>query len=124
MATTYTLAEYADGDAVAAALDLAGTALQLADVGTAAAEDVGAFATAAQGGKADTALQPNAPAQIGGAANYLEILADGTLRLVGGATVFDDITQGIAAARSTGPGYVYGRAPAGDARITLSHWTP
>ena len=23
-----------------------------------------------------------------------------------------------------GPGYVYGRAPAGDARITLSHWTP
>ena len=24
----------------------------------------------------------------------------------------------------SGPGYVYGRAPAGDARITLSHWTP
>lgn len=133
MATTYTLAEYADGDAVAAALDLAGTALQPADVGTAAAADIGDFATAAQGGLADTAvqpgdigtaaaadfgdfataaqggladtaLQPNAPAQLGGAANYLEILADGTLRLVGAATVWDDIAQGIAAARSTGPG--------------------
>lgn len=53
---------------------------------------------------ADTALQPNAPAQIGGAAAYLEILADGTLRLVGAATVWDDIAQGITAARSTGPG--------------------
>jgi hypothetical protein len=39
---------YADGAAVDAALDLAGTALQPADVGTAAAEDVGAFATADQ----------------------------------------------------------------------------
>lgn len=47
---------------------------------------------------AESALQPNAPAQLGGAESYLEILADGTLRLVGSATVFDDITQGIAAA--------------------------
>jgi len=36
---------------------VADTALQPADVGTAAAEDVGYFATAAQGAAADTALQ-------------------------------------------------------------------
>ena len=36
---------------------LAATALQPADVGTAAAEDVGYFATAAQGSTADSALQ-------------------------------------------------------------------
>lgn len=101
---TYTLADYANGAVVAATLDKAVTALQPADVGTAAAEDVGAFATAAQGGLADTALQPNAPAQLGGAESYLEVLADGTLRLVGSATVWDDISQGITAAKSTGPG--------------------
>lgn len=94
----------ANGEAVDAALGKAETALQAADVGTAAAEDIGAFATATQGGKADSALQPNAPAKLGGAESYLEVLADGTLRLVGAATVWDDIAQGIAAARSTGPG--------------------
>lgn len=104
MAETYTLADYANGLTVAAALDKAGTALQPADVGTAAAEDAAAFASAAQGGLADTAVQPNTPVQLGGAAAYLEILADGTLRLIGAATVFDDIAQSIAAARSTGPG--------------------
>jgi hypothetical protein len=51
-----------DPTADGAALD---TALQPGDVGTAAAEDVGAFATAAQGAKADTALQP---ADVGTAA--------------------------------------------------------
>ena len=81
MAETYTLADYANGLTVAAALDKAGTALQPADVGTAAAEDAAAFASAAQGGLADTAVQPNTPVQLGGAAAYLEILADGTLRL-------------------------------------------
>lgn len=75
MPSTADLTNYANAAAVAAALD-----------------------------KAGTALQPNAPAQLGGALNYLEVLADGTLRLVGSATVWDDIAQGIAAARSTGPG--------------------
>ena len=46
------------GAATAAQGGLADTALQPADVGTAAAEDVGYFATAAQGGLADTAVQP------------------------------------------------------------------
>lgn len=92
------------GVQVATALNLAESAIQPGDIGTAAAEDVGAFATAAQGGLADTALQPNAPAQLGGADAYLEILADGTLRLVGAATVWDDITPGIAAAKTSGPG--------------------
>lgn len=95
------------GVQVATALNLAESAVQPGDLGTAAAADVGDFATAAQGGLADTALQPNAPAQLGGAESYLEILADGTLRLVGSATVFDDITQGIAAARSSGPGVAF-----------------
>jgi hypothetical protein len=81
----------ANGAAVDAALGLAETALQAADVGTAAAEDVGAFATAAQGGKADTAVQPNTATQLGGAAAYLNIADDGTPTLVGAATVFDDL---------------------------------
>jgi hypothetical protein len=62
MPTSYTSPTMADGAAVDAAL-----------------------------GKAGTALQPNAPAQLGGAASYLEVLADGTPRLVGGATVWDDL---------------------------------
>jgi hypothetical protein len=43
---------------------LADTALQSADVGTAAAEDVGYFATAAQGDLADSAVQPGDPVSI------------------------------------------------------------
>lgn len=92
------------GVQVATALNLAESAVQPGDLGTAAAEDVGTFATAAQGGLADTALQPNAPAQLGGAAHYLNILADGTLRLVGDATYWDDLIGGIAAAVTSGPG--------------------
>ena len=44
--------------ATAAQGALADTAVQPADIGTAAAEDVGYFATAAQGALADTAVQP------------------------------------------------------------------
>ena len=51
--------------ATAAQGSTADTALQPADVGTAAAEDIGFFATAAQGSTADTALQP---ADVGTAA--------------------------------------------------------
>lgn len=40
---------------------------------------------------AGTAVQPNAPAQLGGAASYLDIAADGTPTLVGDATVWDDL---------------------------------
>ncbi|HHX91371.1 MAG TPA: hypothetical protein GX700_16720 [Paracoccus sp.] len=45
------------GAATAAQGALAASAVQPGDIGTAAAEDVGAFATAAQGALADTALQ-------------------------------------------------------------------
>lgn len=82
----------------------ADTAIQAADLGTAAYEDVEAFATAAQGGKADTAIQPNTATQLGSASHYVNIAADGTLTLVGNATVWDDITPGIAAAKTSGPG--------------------
>jgi hypothetical protein len=51
--------------AVTTSLGLADTAVQPADIGTAAAEDIGFFATAAQGALADTAVQP---ADIGTAA--------------------------------------------------------
>ena len=51
--------------ATAAQGSTADTALHPADVGTAAAEDIGFFATAAQGSTADTALQP---ADVGTAA--------------------------------------------------------
>ena len=57
MAETYT-SKYANGQAVDAALDKAESAVQPGDLGTAAAADVGDFATAAQGGLADSALQP------------------------------------------------------------------
>lgn len=73
-------------------------------LGTAAYTAASAYASSSQGVKADTALQPNAPARLGGVSNYLEILNDGTPRLVGGATVWDDLSQGIAAAQSSGPG--------------------
>lgn len=43
-----------------ASLALANTSVQPADIGTAAAQDVGYFATAAQGALAGTALQPDA----------------------------------------------------------------
>lgn len=46
-----------DGDS-SAAIELAKTALQAADVGTAAFQNVSAFATAAQGSTADSAVQP------------------------------------------------------------------
>lgn len=42
-------------------------------------------------GKAETALQPNAPAQLGGASDYTNIATDGTLTLVGEAIVWDDL---------------------------------
>lgn len=125
--------KYADGEAVDAALDKAESAVQPADLGTAAAEDVGAFATAAQGGlaatavqpgslgtaaaqnvgyfataaqggKADSALQPDAPARLGSATNYTNIAADGTLTLGGAATYWDDLIGGIASAVTSGPG--------------------
>lgn len=50
---------------IQATLDLATSALQPGDVGTAAAQNVEAFATAAQGALADTATQPADLAAIG-----------------------------------------------------------
>src|SRR5690554_4074283 len=46
------------GAATAAQGALAASAVQPGDIGTAAAEDVGAFATAAQGALAESAVQP------------------------------------------------------------------
>lgn len=42
--------------------------------------------------------------RLGGADNYAEFAADGTLRLVGTATTYDDLVGGIAAAVTSGPG--------------------
>ena len=51
--TTYVSEEFEDGPAIETALLAANTALQPGDIGTAAAEDIGYFATAAQGALAD-----------------------------------------------------------------------
>lgn len=56
--------------ATAAQGTLADTALQPDDVGTAAAEDVGAFATAAQGALADSATQPGDLAPVATSGDY------------------------------------------------------
>lgn len=92
MAETYT-SKYADGAAVDAALDKAESAVQPGDLGTAAAADVGDFATAEQGGKADSAIQPQSGTitKLGGADNYLEIGAGGSPKLIGTATQWDDL---------------------------------
>ena len=50
-----------EGTDVAELLAMADSALQPGDIGTAAAEDVGYFATAAQGGKADASAILIAP---------------------------------------------------------------
>lgn len=55
--------------ATAAQGALADTAIQPADLGTAAYEDVGDFATAAQGALADTAVQPGALGTLAGGNN-------------------------------------------------------
>ncbi len=102
MATPFQIEE--TGLELQQALDLAQTALQPADVGSAAQADAADFATAAQGGKADTAIQPNTPARFGGLIDYFEVLEDGTIRLIGNATVWDDVTPGIAAVKTSGPG--------------------
>lgn len=63
MADPY-ISSLANGAAVDHALGLALTALQADDVGTAAAEDVEAFATAAQGALAASAIQPETLAAL------------------------------------------------------------
>ena len=87
------LAAYAPADdlaglnaQVAAMYPLVQSALQPGDVGTAAASDVEDFASAAQGAKADSALQPSSPPL---ATNT--IVFSGTLNTVAGTVtlVFD-----------------------------------
>jgi len=88
-ASTYTVSSYvrtvsgaantaafltAIGAATAAQGEKADTALQPEDVGTAAAEDVGYFATAAQGELADSALQPAVRSRFG---EFPECFTDG-----------------------------------------------
>lgn len=52
----------------------------------------------------ESALHSNTPAQIGGINDYVNVAEDGTITLVGNATVWDDITPGIAASKTSGPG--------------------
>ncbi|NCC28262.1 MAG: hypothetical protein EOM22_08980 [Gammaproteobacteria bacterium] len=56
--TTFVSQEFEDGDAIESALLAANTAIQPDDIGTAAAAAATDFATAAQGTKADSAVQP------------------------------------------------------------------
>lgn len=96
MAETYT-SSFADGAAVDAALGKAESAVQPGDLGTAAAADVGDFATAAQGGLADTAVQPQSgtATKLGGTDDYLEVGADGSVKLIADATQWDDLDFAI-----------------------------
>lgn len=83
----------------------ADTALQTADAGSAAYTASSAYATASQGAKADSAVQPQAgQVRLGGVTDYLQIAADGTPTLAGAATYWDDLVGGIAAAVTSGPG--------------------
>jgi hypothetical protein len=93
MAETYTSTVAADGAALDAALSAALSATQPGDLGTAAAEDVGAFATAEQGSKADSAIQPQSGTitKLGGADDYLQVGVDGSSKLIGAATQWDDL---------------------------------
>ncbi len=76
--------EAATAFATAAQGALADTAVQPADIGTAAAEDIGYFATAAQGALADTALQP---AEV--KSSNFTAANDGLYVVVASATVTD-----------------------------------
>ena len=67
-----------EGTDVAELLALAGSALQPGDIGTAAAEDVGYFATAAQGERADSAIQPPAVSTIAIDAGAIATPLDGS----------------------------------------------
>ena len=65
--------------ATAAQGTLADSALQAADVGTAAAQDVGYFATAAQGTLADSATQPADLATVATTGGYADLTGKPTL---------------------------------------------
>ena len=65
--------------ATAAQGTLANSALQAADVGTAAAQDVGYFATAAQGTLADSATQPADLATVATTGDYADLTGKPTL---------------------------------------------
>ena len=69
-----------------------GTALQPADVGTAAAEDVGFFATAAQGALADTATQPADLATVATTGAYTDLSGTPTLGTAAAADTTDFAT--------------------------------
>ena len=97
---------------------LAATALQPADVGTAAAEDVGYFATAAQGSTADTALQP---ADVGTAAaedvGYFATAAQGSTADSALQDVVDDTTPTLGGNLDVGGNSIVSTS-AGDIAIT------
>ena len=58
---------------------MADTSVQPADIGTAAAQDVGYFATAAQGALADTATQPADLATVATTGSYTDLTGTPTL---------------------------------------------
>lgn len=78
--------------ATAAQGALADTALQPADVGTAAAEDVGYFATAAQGALADTSIQPADLATVATSGSYADLTGLPTLGTAAAANTGDFAT--------------------------------
>lgn len=87
--------------ATAAQGALADTALQPADVGTAAAEDVGYFATAAQGALADTATQPADLATVATSGSYSDLSGLPTLGTAAAAAVGDFATAAQGAKADT-----------------------
>lgn len=79
---------------VNASLDLADSSVQPADLGTAAAQDVGYFATAAQGALADTAVQGLSDLSITATATELNVL-DGITASTAELNYVDGVTSAI-----------------------------
>ena len=85
--------------ATAAQGTLADSAVQPADIGTAAAEDVGYFATAAQGTLADSATQPGDLATVATSGSYDDLTDKPTV-----PTGLDSLTDVVITSATTGQG--------------------
>jgi hypothetical protein len=85
--------------ATAAQGTLADSAVQPADIGTAAAEDVGYFATAAQGTLADSATQPGDLATVATSGSYDDLIDKPTV-----PTGLDSLTDVVITSATTGQG--------------------
>lgn len=85
--------------ATAAQGTLADSAVQPADIGTAAAQDVGYFATAAQGALADSATQPGDLATVATSGSYNDLTNKPTI-----PTNLDSLTDVVITSATTGQG--------------------